>query len=237
VHKFAELTDAVLVVDRFGCQSGGINKPWSAYLPDFPAEQWHADIVKGLSSGGAIVEHTSSGSVSVALLNSTYDDRIVVGYIDRQQTKRRLPDEQHAWLVEFLGTHPKVEFLHLHMQDYNAQEQIRIASRCHMILGVHGNGMTHTLWMKPRSYVVELFWAFPFQYDYATTAELMRHNYVAIVNGEVLDPNRVARRDPTLRQNKLAMRRPNLPLASSLFESDGKQAIRDVVAQAIEKFL
>jgi Glycosyltransferase 61 len=218
-HAFTNQADGVIVVERFGCKARGINKPWSDYIESFPSDQWHADVMKGL------------GMSQNTLMDGK--QKIVVGYIDRQNTDRGLPDDHHEWLVDYFSKHAKIQFLHLHMEKYPAIEQLKIASGCDVLIGVHGNGMTHAFWMTPRRYVVELFWRYPFQFDYATTAQLMKHNYLGILNGRALNRDMVSRRDPTLRQNKQATRKASVAEASSLFEQEGKVAIQDFIEKAI----
>jgi capsular polysaccharide biosynthesis protein len=120
----------------------------------------------------------------------------VVGHVDRQNTRRQLIDSHHQRILQFAGKHDKIDFRHLHMEEYSPFEQIQMASECDVLLGVHGNGLTHSLWMAPNRYVVEFFWNFNFQFDYATTAQLMNHTYLGLWNGQVLDIDRVRQRDP-----------------------------------------
>jgi hypothetical protein len=178
---------------------------------------WHADVMRGLR------------------LTHARSDKLVVGYIDRQNTTRRLPDDHHVWLLSYFSDNEKVEFLHLHMEDYSAIDQIKIASRCDVLIGCHGNGMSHQFWMKPRRYVVELFFRYHYQFDYGTAAQLMKHNYLAIMNGKVLDRDMFARRDPALRRNKKEERNVNEEDAANSFEQEGKAAIEGLIKQAIQE--
>ena len=52
---------------------------------------------------------------------------------------------------------------------------------------MHGNGLTHLLWLPPSSAVIELFPAKVFQRDYQTAAAALGHNYTAIVSQLSLD--------------------------------------------------
>jgi hypothetical protein len=217
--EFASQANGVMLVERFGCNRQGINKPWAAFIDTFPTDSWHADVMKGL------------GLTNV----TTHDAKLVVGYVDRQNTKRRLPDDHHDWLLSYFSDHEKVEFLRLHMEDYSPIDQIKIASRCDVLIGCHGNGMSHQFWMKPRRYVIELFWKFPYQFDYGTTAQLMKHNYLGIMNGKVIDREKFAHRDPVLRRFKKEERNANEEEASKNFEQEGKMAIQGLIEQAIQE--
>jgi protein O-GlcNAc transferase len=120
---------------------------------------------------------------------------IKIGYIDRQGTNRRLPDEFHYWLVEYLQDHIFVDFYHLHMEEYSAESQILLSQQLDMMVGVHGNGLTHQFWMQPQSYVLEFFWNYPFQYDYASSAMLLNHTYRGLYNGVILNETRISHRE------------------------------------------
>jgi Glycosyltransferase 61 len=217
--------DGMIKIERFGCNNGGINKPWQMFIDSFPATLWHNSIIhSGLTP---TLEQESSPTKFVAC------------YIDRQNTDRKLPDEHHSWLVETLQSHASVLFLPLHMEEYSALEQIQKASRCDLMVGMHGNGLTHSLWMKPGGYVVEFFWKYNFQYDYATAAQLMKHQYLGIFNGRVLNETLVRQRDPSLRLSPTRREAQREPVDQSManFEEFGKPAIVQRLHDAIHRKL
>jgi len=221
---FANQADGVLTVERFGCNMAGINKPWSKYIDTFPAEQWHMDIWKGL---GLAMEDPTTRS----------NKKLVVGYVDRQNTDRHLPEEHHDWLVSFLSTHEQVDFLQLHMENYSALDQVRMATKCDVLIGMHGNGLTHLFWMRPGGYVIEYFWKYNFQMDYATAAQLLNHTYLGLLNGKVVDRDMVARRDVELRRHPTRKEAQHAPVEESMhaFEEQGKPAIRELIETAIRE--
>ncbi len=57
------------------------------------------------------------------------------------------------------------------MDKLHRDDQIRLAARTTIMLGVHGNGLTHLLWMKPtpRATVIEFFFPQGFAHDYEFT--------------------------------------------------------------------
>lgn len=218
-YRFADGADGVLLIERFGCNMGGINKPWATYIETFPAYEWHSDILKGL--GVPMTENKSN--------------KLVVGYIDRQNTDRHLPEEHHEWLVAYLSQHEQVELMQLHMEDYSGLKQIEVASKLDMIIGMHGNGLTHQLWMTPRRYVVEFYWKYNFQYDYPTAGQLLQHHYLGILNGRVIDRAKVARRDLELRRHPTRKEAQHANTTESMenFEQHAKPAIQQFVEEAI----
>ena len=186
-QEMVSQVDAVLRVNRFECivaqqQDYDLQKMWSAYIDGFPRQAWHQDLMSGLSS-------------NVAAPN----DKLTVGYVDRQNTVRHLPPTYHTWLVRYFTAHTKIHFLHLHMENYTSLQQIQLAASCDVLIGMHGNGLSHALWMPPNRHVVELYWNDSFfHWDYATLAQLLNHTYLAFQNGRVVDPIRIAQRDASL---------------------------------------
>lgn len=86
--------------------------------------------------------------------------RPVVTYISRQKGSRRLTPESHDELVAALEERAKkldFELIIVSAETLTKDEQITIAARTTIMLGVHGNGLTHLLWMPatPRSAVIE----------------------------------------------------------------------------------
>ncbi|GFZ43816.1 hypothetical protein JCM24511_01536 [Saitozyma sp. JCM 24511] len=134
----------------------------------------------------------------------------VVTYINRQLTGRRLLAADHEGLMEAMeGLHEQgvIEFVDAQMETKSRIEQFCMALRSDVIMGVHGNGLSHALWMKPGSAMIEVsvawfsrtkFSADPFRsctLDYAMIGELMRHDYYAIHNDTVLTPDKWSRPD------------------------------------------
>jgi len=220
-RSFSNNADAVLTVERFGCNMAGINKPWSKYIDRFPADQWHSDILEGLRLQPRVENN----------------DKLVVGYVDRQNTDRHLPPEHHEWLVDYFSSHSKVQFLQLHMENYSALEQVLMAAKCDVLIGMHGNGLTHQLWMRPGGYVIEYFWKYNYQFDYATASQLLNHTYLGILNGRVIPREKVAKRDPSLREHPTRKEAQHALVEESMkmFEEEGKPAIEDLIETAIRE--
>lgn len=58
------------------------------------------------------------------------------------------------------------------MEDMDKASQVTLLSRTTILLGVHGNGLSGQLWVKPspRTTIIELFVDKGFTYDYEYTA-------------------------------------------------------------------
>ncbi|KAH6911447.1 hypothetical protein BKA70DRAFT_1267708 [Coprinopsis sp. MPI-PUGE-AT-0042] len=109
--------------------------------------------------------------------------RPVITYISRQKWGRRmLRKEDHERLVRALYKLREdhgYEVNVVHAEEMTRQEQIRLAARTTILMGVHGNGLTSLIWMKPspRSTVMEFFYpeGFAHDYEYTTRALGMVH--------------------------------------------------------------
>ncbi|KAK1225030.1 hypothetical protein PQX77_012029 [Marasmius sp. AFHP31] len=132
----------------------------------------------------------------------------VVTYISRQRTGRRLKQEDHEALIEELMTLGGQGFCEVNvvqMEDMSLKDQIELAARTtvclletyhgeelllianlrdQIMIGVHGNGLTHQLWMRPSatSTVVELLVPGGYTYDFELLARNMGHKHYAVWN-------------------------------------------------------
>jgi hypothetical protein len=129
---------------------------------------------------------------------------IVITYISRQGAGRRsLIEEDHERLVlelDDLARGRGWEFHNIKAQNLAQEEQIAIAAKttvsglpisvvlvssCEQImLGVHGNGLSHLLSMAPTrlSTVIEIFSEPEFANDYAWTARAVNHRHYGVWN-------------------------------------------------------
>jgi hypothetical protein len=84
-------------------------------------------------------------------------------------------------------------------------------------------------------YIVEFFWKYNFQYDYATAAQLLKHQYLGVFNGRVLNETLVRQRDPSLRLSPTRREAQREPVSQSManFEEFGKPAIVQRLNDAI----
>ncbi|TFY62377.1 hypothetical protein EVG20_g6724 [Dentipellis fragilis] len=107
----------------------------------------------------------------------------VITYISRQGWGRRmLIQEDHERLVEELyrlRDEKGYEVNVVSMDKLSRIEQLQLAGRTTIMMGVHGNGLTSLIWMKPspRSTVMEFFFpgGFAHDYEYTTRALGMVH--------------------------------------------------------------
>ncbi|KAJ7756433.1 hypothetical protein DFH07DRAFT_820550 [Mycena maculata] len=122
-------------------------------------------------------------------------DKIVITYINRQGTRRHLNEEDnHALvtaveeLVERKNQEGKNwEFNNVHAEQLSLDEQVRVAAKSTIMLGVHGNGLTHLVLMKPNrvSAVIEIFLPGGFARDYEWTSRALGMTHYSVWNDTV----------------------------------------------------
>ncbi|KAG8929799.1 hypothetical protein FRC01_003755 [Tulasnella sp. 417] len=107
---------------------------------------------------------------------------IVITYIVRSGTRRIMKKEDHEDLVKALTELCKRKSWELNVvraEKLTKDEQLQLAARTTIMLGVHGNGLTHLTWMPltPVSTVIEFFFpgGFTKDYEWTTRALGMRH--------------------------------------------------------------
>ncbi len=78
------------------------------------------------------------------------------------------------------------------------REQIQTARNCDVLVGQHGAGLSHMLWMKPGSHVVEIAPPLPIQVQeiFSRLANILGHSYSRVTQDSVhasVDPEQVIR--------------------------------------------
>ncbi|PCH43589.1 hypothetical protein WOLCODRAFT_138454 [Wolfiporia cocos MD-104 SS10] len=112
---------------------------------------------------------------------------IVVTYISRQGARRHLIDEHHEALVsaltEMCAAH-RWELNIVQAERLTKEEQLALAARTTVLLGVHGNGLTHLIMMPvtPISTVIEIFYPGGFAHDYEWTTHALGMRHFAVWN-------------------------------------------------------
>ncbi|KIM38055.1 hypothetical protein M413DRAFT_448087 [Hebeloma cylindrosporum] len=115
----------------------------------------------------------------------------IVTYISRQGGGRRLTRESHDGLVKSLNEMSNQGLFELHilrMETLTFSQQVEAVARSTIILGVHGNGLTHQLWMppSPHSTVIEMFFPGAYIHDYEILARNSGHKHYAVWNDTTL---------------------------------------------------
>jgi len=163
----APVEEGALVVDRAAHNGGNINKMWTKHIRSFDPYEWS----KFLD------------------LPRPREKLPVVTYINRQSSRRRLADHDHECLVKCLRGVNGIKFQVLNMEDYSFGEQVEFMNETDLLIGVHGNGLTHAAFMNPHRAVCEIYpQGMTFQWDYYTLSKMMGHEYLCIFNGVPVPP-------------------------------------------------
>ena len=118
--------------------------------------------------------------LQAAVSNNNTFERI---YIARPQNAvRKVVNEPE--LMEILG---KYQFQRIIMEQLPLKEQIRIVSAAKCIIGPHGAGMVHCLFMPPESLVVELFSPTYINPCMLPVIEHLKHRYYMIPSAKNKD--------------------------------------------------
>lgn len=119
----------------------------------------------------------------------------VITYINRQGVRRHLIPEHHDALV--LALEQMVKRKRAEGKDWvlnivqpellTKEDQLQVASKSTIMLGVHGNGLTHLVLMNPNRYssVVEIFYPGGFAHDYEWTTRALGMRHFSIWNDTI----------------------------------------------------
>jgi hypothetical protein len=135
---------------------GIVNKMVLKTLRGFNEWEWHRSLA--LSAATPMSKPSEGRWESLPWIKK----QVHVTYIERPDSSgRHLSDAGRASLVGLFADYPNVNFRRVRMEEYSMQEQMAIAAQTDVLIGVHGNGLTHMLWMAPKGFVCEIFprWA------------------------------------------------------------------------------
>ncbi|KAG8857032.1 hypothetical protein FRB96_005962 [Tulasnella sp. 330] len=113
--------------------------------------------------------------------------RPVITYISRQGRSRALDPDSHDSLVTALKNLETTHGYELNivvMEELTKLEQIWLAARTTIMIGVHGNGLTSLLWMQPSPFatVIEISYPNGFASDYQVPARDLGIQYYGVWN-------------------------------------------------------
>ncbi|KAI1791279.1 hypothetical protein LXA43DRAFT_434399 [Ganoderma leucocontextum] len=131
--------------------------------------------------------HEESNSGTGTKASGLSDKNIVITYISRQSSRRHLLEDDHAALVAALEEMTKKHGWELNVvqaEKLSKEDQLAVAARTTIMLGVHGNGLTHLLMMPvtPVTSVIEIFYPGGFAHDYHWTSQALGMRHFAIWN-------------------------------------------------------
>jgi len=131
--------------DRSAADHGGVNQMITgimAWLPKF-VPSMVSTVLQNLGTS----HDSSSRSVTT------------VTFVDRQSSQnRRLAQELSKSLLWLLGTaDPRIDVKWTRFELLSFREQVLRASQTDILMGVHGNGLSHVLWIRKPGALIEIF--------------------------------------------------------------------------------
>lgn len=156
------------VIDRAKLNHGSINKSWCKYIRHFDPYLWSQTLK----------------------ISRTPSPCPVVTYVSRQGARvRNLPPEIHKNFLKEMLEIPDIEFVNVEMEHLPFEVQFSLANRTDLLIGVHGNGLSHAAFMQPHRNVMEIFTpGCNFHWDYYTLSKMMGHEYVCIFGDHIAVP-------------------------------------------------
>ncbi|MCJ1327177.1 hypothetical protein MMC10_003844 [Thelotrema lepadinum] len=103
------------------------------------------------------------------------DSPLILTFIDRRE-KRRLTDKED-YVEELKKMYPVVQIQTIDFAAIPFMEQLKIVVNTDILVGVHGAGLTHTLFLPPGSAVVEIQPPDVSPKGYRSLAHLLGHHY------------------------------------------------------------
>ncbi|KAJ7035063.1 hypothetical protein C8F04DRAFT_955517 [Mycena alexandri] len=218
----------VLLTDRSAAFRGAIT---GQYTQRTAAEAWMTmaklgkiDLIGNwwASMRGALLRYAGGDPHEDMAPALAMPDTIVITYINRQGTRRHLRDADNSALVAAMASlvarknlegMRKWEFHDVHAERISLDEQVKIAGRTIIMLGVHGNGLTHLVLMKPTlvSAVVEMFIPGGFARDYEWTSRSLGMTHYSVWNDtSFTHPN-----EPPIPDYPEGFHGPNIPVVGS----------------------
>ena len=202
--------DRVVIAERFATSQDALvqhaNKmdmavaKWAMQHQPSIWDDFKRRILGRLCPGGC----SSLSSLDVPLqpvLQQTFDggeytacqQKLRLTYVSRQRNSRRLRNDVAQELERLLST----EWSHhfdtriVFMQDLSPQEQIQIAANTDILLGIHGNGLTHGFWMPKGGVLVEMMVEGACLRDFQFFATIGGQRWVGINADGVMAPGNV----------------------------------------------
>ncbi|ORX33241.1 hypothetical protein BD324DRAFT_684385 [Kockovaella imperatae] len=172
---------------------------WAAARYSPPVEGWYRQALSALSLP---FSHLFFERTRAKLLNSLEIPALLrpslgkslrkipkILYVSRQSSNRKFTEQTHNALMDVLSHFEetgKAKIDYVKWEGLSKKSQVKMSSDADIYLGVHGNGMTHQLWMPPGGKVVECFPLDTFTRDYQIIAEFLGHDHHLIWGNRVV---------------------------------------------------
>jgi hypothetical protein len=123
--------------------------------------------------------------------NFQKNDSLRVTYLKRPPP-RMLDPEVEKNLLFRIENHKNISLQSLDFAHLSFQKQIEIIGNTDILIGVHGNGLSHLLFLPPHAKIIEIFPPNAHALDYRLFADVRGLNYTGVVPGIGILPSRDA---------------------------------------------
>ncbi|GJQ09988.1 hypothetical protein GpartN1_g1779.t1 [Galdieria partita] len=106
----------------------------------------------------------------------TYSSRKIVSYIKRKPP-RTLESSLERSMIEMIEDMREFELRVLEMENMDPQTQLESIRDTDILIGVHGNGLTHIAFLVKDAFVIEIFPPNFSAFDYYLLSEMFGHRY------------------------------------------------------------
>jgi hypothetical protein len=127
------------------------------------------------------LDHLASCVWDYCQVERAHSDKTVVTYIKRRDS-RRLSRDCEKELLHKITELPHIELRIVDFALLPFKEQIRIVANTDVLLGVHGNGLSHTLFLPSTGSLIELFPPDSLRVEYSILTRARGLNYFGWVD-------------------------------------------------------
>ncbi|MES2345728.1 MAG: glycosyltransferase family 61 protein [Chlamydiota bacterium] len=152
----------------------------------FKKEPYHTDRMLGdyfqrLQADG--VDHFSRCVQHYCGVNVEPSSKLRVTYVPRFR-ERFVDEAQEKELLERIGNMPEVILRVADFAVYSFSEQVAIAANTDVLIGAHGNGLSHTLFLPKGAAMIELFPKDAFRVEYRIFAKAHGIDYFGWIDSK-----------------------------------------------------
>lgn len=170
--RLADLPDGTDIGHIIIPLPGGSNPVWQADWEPNTCD--HSELLETFSR--RVLAHLNISDHDKQIYDSPQRDRnIIVAFIERRGTRKLVDMDQHIAALRSIYTHTEIRVLN--MESLTLTEQIQNVRDCDVLVGVHGAGLTHAMWLRKHSVVAEIL-PEGFQYKgFRNLAGALGHGY------------------------------------------------------------
>jgi protein O-GlcNAc transferase len=133
----------------------------------------HSELLQTFSR--RVLSHFNISDFRKSSGNGEEDNKIIVTFIDRRGTRKLIDLDKHIAALNNRSAHAKIRLVDLAAMPF--AEQIQTVRDTDVLAGVHGAGLTHGMWLKEHSVMVEILPEGFLHKGFRNLAGVMGHGY------------------------------------------------------------